>query len=99
MSSKIDNEAFSDLTKDKTPAVGAPRKKFAPAPKPESKKEDKEEKRPFTSTITLDNKRRLANYQANVRGGAQATDVLNQALKKFFDAHRHFADVDPADFK
>ncbi len=99
MSSKIDNEAFGDLTKDKTPAAGAPRKKFASAPKPESKNEGKEEKQPFTSTITVDNKRRLANYQANVRGGSKATDVLNQALKKFFDAHRPLADVDPADFK
>jgi len=61
------------------------------------KKEDTEKKHTFTSTITSDNKRRLANYQANKPGGAQTTDVLNQALKRFFDTNKQYADANPVD--
>ena len=60
-------------------------------------KEGTEKKYAFTSTITSDNKRRLANYQANKPGGAQTTDVLNQALKRFFDINKQYADVEPVD--
>lgn len=87
------------MMKDKSPASESPKKKFASSSKAAAKEETKEKKYPFTSTITSDNKRRLANFQANMRGGIQATEVLNQALKKFFDANKHMADVDPADFK
>lgn len=60
------------------------------------KKEDKkEEKRPFTTTITMENDRRLANYQANKPGGARTTDVVNQALEAFLDANKQYADAKP----
>lgn len=39
------------------------------------------------------NERRLAPYQAHKPGGARATGVLNQALKRFFDAYRQYAGV------
>ena len=55
----------------------------------------KEKKYPFTSTITAENKQRLARYQANKPGGALTTDVLNQALERFLDANRQYADVAP----
>lgn len=54
-----------------------------------------EKKRSFSTTITPENHQRLANYQANKPGGAQTTDVVNQALQRFFDANRQYADVDP----
>ena len=56
---------------------------------------EKEKKHPFTSTITAENKQRLARYQANKPGGALTTDVFNQALERFLDAHRQYADVAP----
>lgn len=52
-------------------------------------------KRSFSTTITEDNHRRLANYQANKPGGAHTTDVVNQALQRFFDANRQYADAEP----
>ncbi|GAB3732097.1 hypothetical protein GCM10027594_13990 [Hymenobacter agri] len=94
-----DNEedAISALYADKkSPAPGSVKKLTTPqmaAPK----KEGPEKKHTFTSTITSDNKRRLANYQANKPGGAPTTDVLNQALKRFFDTNKQYADVDPVD--
>lgn len=64
--------------------------------KPEMAKSayEKESKRSFTTTMTQENHRRLANYQANKPGGALTTDVVNQALKSFFDANRQYADVE-----
>lgn len=60
--------------------------------------EEPEKKHPFTSTITGENKRRLASYQANKPGrhGSATTDVLNAALKMFFDdkKNRQYADAD-----
>ena len=67
--------------------------------KPMGKGDKKEEKRTFTTTITTENDRRLANYQANKRGGARTTDVVNEALKRFFDANKQYADVDLVNFK
>ena len=64
-------------------------------PEPDKPAYEKEKKYPFTSTITAENKQRLAQYQANKPGGAPTTDVVNQALKRFFDAYRQFADVEP----
>ena len=58
-----------------------------PTPAPEQAKT-----RPFTTTITEENHRRLANYQASKPGGAHTTDVVNQALQRFFDANRQYAD-------
>ncbi|OGX90165.1 hypothetical protein [Hymenobacter coccineus] len=80
---------------------------LAPAPTPAAKnkpgppkpakqgvvEEKKDKKHPFTSTITEDNKRQLAQYQAHKPGGARTTDVLNQALKRFFDANKQYAGV------
>ena len=57
-----------------------PNKKKSGPTKPVEKVEKKEEKRIFTTTITIENDRRLANYQANKPGGARTTDVVNQAL-------------------
>lgn len=66
-------------------------RKTAPAqPAPEQTK-----KRSFSTSITEENHRRLANYQANKPGGAHTTDVVNQALQRFFDANRHYADAEP----
>lgn len=64
-------------------------------PEPAKPALEKEKKRSFTTTMTPENHRRLSNYQANKPGGASTTDVVNQALKRFFDAYRHFADVEP----
>jgi hypothetical protein len=94
-----DNEedAISALYADnKAPALGSIKNPTAPQ-KAVPKKDGTEKKHTFTSTITSDNKRRFANYQANKPGGAQTTDVLNQALKRFFDANKQYADVDPVD--
>ncbi|NVO32331.1 MULTISPECIES: hypothetical protein [Hymenobacter] len=66
-------------------------KKTAPAkPAPEQAK-----KRSFSTSITEQNYQRLANYQANKPGGAHTTDVVNQALQRFFDANRQYADMEP----
>lgn len=54
-----------------------------------------EKKRPFTTTITPENPRRLANYQANKPGGARATDVVNHALQRYFDTNWQYADAEP----
>lgn len=94
-----DNEenAISALYADnRAPALDTIKKPTAPQ-KAAPKKEGAEKKHTFTSTITSDNKRRLANYQANKPGGAQTTDVLNQALKRFFDINKQYADIDPVD--
>lgn len=56
---------------------------------------EQEKKRPFSTTITPENHRRLANYQANKPGGAPTTDVVNHALQRFFDTNRQYADLDP----
>lgn len=63
-----------------------------PTPAPEQAK-----KRSFSTTITEENHRRLANYQANKPGGAHTTDVVNQALQRFFDANRQYADSEPGE--
>lgn len=66
-------------------------KNLTPAkPAPEQTK-----KRSFSTSITEENHRRLANYQANKPGGAQTTDVVNHALQRFFDANRQYADTEP----
>lgn len=61
--------------------------------------EDEDKKHAFSSTITSENKRRFANYQANKPGrkGTATTDVLNAALTMFFDANSKYADQDPED--
>ncbi len=64
-------------------------------PEPAKPAHEKEKKYPFTSTITAENKQRLARYKASKPGGAQTTDVLNLALQLFFDAHQQYADVAP----
>ena len=64
-------------------------------PEPAKPTYEKEKKHPFTSTITAENKQRLARYQANKPGGASTTDVVNHALQRFFDANRQYADVEP----
>ncbi|HEX8329022.1 MAG TPA: hypothetical protein VF629_15910 [Hymenobacter sp.] len=92
-----EDDATRALYADKGgPAPGSSKKLTTPL-KAAPKKEGPEKKHSFTSTITSDNKRRLANYQANKPGGAQTTDVLNQALKRFFDTNKQYADVDPVD--
>ncbi|MDF7815307.1 hypothetical protein [Hymenobacter sp. YC55] len=59
--------------------------------------EEEDKKHAFSSTITTENKRRFANYQANKPGrkGTATTDVLNAALAMFFDANTKYADKDP----
>lgn len=59
--------------------------------------EEDEKKHAFSSTITTENKRRFANYQANKPGrrGSATTDVLNAALSMFFDVNKKYADQDP----
>jgi hypothetical protein len=66
---------------------------------PKKEEEDLETKFPFSSTITGENRRRFANYQANKPGrrGTATTDVLNAALTMFFDANKKYADKDPED--
>ena len=92
-----EEEAFRALYEDKKERVPGSIKKLTTPQKAAPKKEGPEKKHTFTSTITSDNKRRLANYQANKPGGAHTTDVLNQALKRFFDTNKQYADVDPVD--
>ncbi len=67
----------------------------AKKPAPAKPADEPEKKRSFSTTITLDNHRRLANYQANKPGGAQTTEVVNHALQRFFDANRQYADAEP----
>ncbi|HEX8657019.1 MAG TPA: hypothetical protein VF690_05775 [Hymenobacter sp.] len=64
-------------------------------PAPAKSADEPEKKRSFTTTITPENHRRLANYQGNKPGGVRTTDVVNHALERFFDANRQYADVDP----
>ena len=78
---------------DKTTINELPR--LPPLATPPKKGEGKDKKHTFTSTITAANKRRLTNYQSNKPGGALTTDVMNQALKRFFNANTQYADVDP----
>lgn len=68
---------------------------MAKSQKVAKEEEDQDKKHPFTSTITAENKRRLVNYQSNKPGGARTTDVVNQAFKLFFDAHKQYADGEP----
>lgn len=92
-----EEEAIRALYEDKKEREPGSIKKLTMPQKAAPKKEGTEQKHTFTSTITSGNKRRLANYQANKPGGAQTTDVLNQALKRFFDTNKQYADVDPVD--
>ena len=92
-----EEEAFRALYEDKKERVPGSIKKLITPQKAAAEKENPNKKHGFSSTITSENKRRLANYQANKPGGAQTTDVLNQALKHFFDASKQYADVDPVD--
>ena len=92
-----EEEAFRALYADKKGRVPGSVKKLTTPQKTAPKQEGTEKGHTFTSTITSDNKRRLANYQANKPGGAQTTDVLNQALKHLFDTNKQYADVDPVD--
>ena len=68
---------------------------IAKKPAPANPAPEKERKRSFSTTITPENYQRLANYQANKPGGAHTTNVVNQALQRFFDANRQYADADP----
>ena len=61
--------------------------------------QEKGKKRSFSTTITEENHRRLTNYQANKPGGSPTTEVVNQALQRFFDANRQYADVDAGNRK
>ena len=81
------------------PEPPLPKKSLAP-PRPAKQavaEEKQATKHPFTSTITAANKRRLASYQAHKPGGARATDVLNQALERFFDANKQYAGAGPGE--
>ena len=107
MSNENTKKANSALVGVSEPAVPRPaQKKFGNA-KPAKKateatpggryEEEEDKKHAFSSTITSENKRRFANYQANKPGrkGTATTDVLNAALTMFFDANSKYADKDP----
>lgn len=101
MSSKTDTNAVAELlgtnttgnTNASAPPAQPTKKKFGTTTAAKIE-EAPEKKLPFTSTITGENKRRMASYQATKPGGAQTTDIFNQALKMFFDANKQWADVD-----